>query len=83
MRHLMSFNMRICVKRHHAHNAVFLFVLFFYWRYYIKYYLEYVIPLPVKSSLVPLSNDPIDLALTSEEKSHRQHIKQSVFIEFS
>ena len=42
-----------------------------------------MIPLKVKSSLVPLSNDPIDLALTLKEKPRRQHIKQSVFIEFS
>ena len=64
-------------------TLLFLFVLFFYWRHYSKYYLEYVIPLKVKSSLVPFSNDPIDLALTLKEKPRRQHIKQSVFIEFS
>ena len=29
MRHLTSFNMRICVKRHHTHNSAFLSVLFF------------------------------------------------------
>ena len=68
MRHLMSFNMRICVKSHHAHNSAFLSVLFFYWRYYSKYYLEYVISLQIKSSLVPLSNHPINLALTLKEK---------------
>ena len=29
MRHLMSFNMRICVKSYHIHISAFLFVLFF------------------------------------------------------
>ena len=28
MQHLMSFNMRVCVKRHHIRNSAFLFVLF-------------------------------------------------------
>ena len=68
MQHLTSFNMRICVKRHHTHNSAFLFALFFYWRYDSKYYLEYVITLQIKSSLVPISNHPIDLALTLKEK---------------
>ena len=74
----------IWVESHHIHNSAFLFVLFFYWSYYSKYYLEYVISLQIKSSLVPISNHPIDLALTLKEKKlHRQHIRQSVFIEFS
>ena len=30
MRHLMSFNMRICVKSHHIHNSAFLFVFVFF-----------------------------------------------------
>ena len=29
MRHLMSFNMRICVKRHHTRNAAF-FICFIF-----------------------------------------------------
>ena len=29
MQHLTSFDMRICVKRHHTHNSAFLFALFF------------------------------------------------------
>ena len=29
MQHLTSFNMSICVKRHHTRNSAFLFALFF------------------------------------------------------
>ena len=79
MRHLMSFNMRICVKNHHIHNSAFLFVLFFYWGYYSKYYLEYVIPLQAKLSLVPMSNDPIDLA-SLKEKNHTDNTLGKEFL---
>ena len=60
----------IWVESHHIHNSAFLFVLFFYWSYYSKYYLEYVISLQIKSSLVPISNHPTDLALTLKEKNY-------------
>ena len=70
----------IWVESHHIHNSAFLFVLFFYWSYYSKYYLEYVISLQIKSSLVPISNHPIDLALTLKEKNYTDNTLGKVFL---
>ena len=70
MRHLMSFIQYayLCLKTSHSQLYFFITIIIFYWRYYSKYYLEYVITLQIKSSLVPISNDSIDLALTLKEK---------------
>ena len=79
-------NMRIYiwVESHRIHNSPFLFVYFFYWSYYSKYYLEYVISLQIKSSLVPIGHHPNRFSINLKRKKlHRQHIRQSVFIEFS
>ena len=80
MRHLMSFNMRICVKRHHTHKSAFLFFLFFYWRYYSKYYLEYVITLKIKSSLVPISNHPKRFSIKFKRKNHTDNTLSKLFL---
>ena len=70
----------IWVESHHIHNSPFLFVLLFYWSYYSRYYLEYVISLQIKSSLVPISNHPIDLALTLKEKNYTDNTLGKVFL---
>ena len=84
MRHLMSFNVQICAKRHHIHNSAFFIYFIFLLRLLQQVLFRIRDILQIKSSLVPISNHPIDLALTLKEKiTQRQHIRQSVFIEFS
>ena len=77
----MSFNMRICVKRHHIHNCFFICFICCYWRYYSKYYLKYVISLQIKSSLVPISNHPNRFSINLKRKKlHRDNTLGKVFL---
>ena len=68
MRHLMSFNVHICVKRHHIHNSAFFIYFIFLLRLLQQVLFRIRDILQIKSSLVPISNDPIDLALTLKGK---------------
>ena len=45
-----------------------------------EYYFEYVISLSIKLSLVPISNHPIDLALTLKEKNHTDNTLGKEFL---
>ena len=68
MRHLMSFNMRICVQRHHTHNSTF-FICFIFLLTLLQQVLFSISDIPkIRSPLVPISNHPIDLALTLKER---------------
>ena len=59
-----------------------LFYLFycFYWGYYSKYYLEYVISLQIKSSLVPISNNPNRFSINLKEKNYTDNTSGKVFL---
>ena len=80
MRHLMSFNVHICVKRHHIHNSAFFIYFIFLLRLLQQVLFRIRDILQIKSSLVPISNHPIDLALTLKEKSHNDNTLGKVFL---
>ena len=61
-------------------TLLFYLLYFFYWGYYSKYYLEYVINLQIKSSLVPISNNPNRFSINLKRKNHTDNTLGKVFL---